>query len=365
LDRFEPIRRAGCGTLGILTGLAFLFSLASWLPHTLLAPFVAPQHIERPTAGFAVSLPLDWEFVDAADAEPEDWYDPEVVDDVQAHHEEVVADGGLLLARTRSPFAFHSCVLYDFSARAADQPAWTSLDHVPTDARDWTTDSAWAWDVQTTSLQVRAGHALRADVRWADGWKSSHYYYMEGTRWFLLECVTEDRPPDDRWLSIAETLEFLPLDVAEPAPQRIERPEAGFATTFPWSWRVEDAEMVDPEDWYDPEAVDDVAAIHAEELDAGLLLKARALLPHEPTYQVCDLYDITSLAEEPPAWTSLGDVWRYLLSYRGDPDVVRADAAIRGSLVGVAQRGRGFGPVAVTSRCGTQSSTWWNPSSNW
>ena len=25
-------------------------------------------------------------------------------------------------------------------------------------------------------------------------------------------------------------------------------------------------------------------------------------------------------------------------------------------------RGRGFGPVAVTSRCGTQSSTWWNPS---
>ncbi len=29
---------------------------------------------------------------------------------------------------------------------------------------------------------------------------------------------------------------------------------------------------------------------------------------------------------------------------------------------GVAQRGRGLGPVAVTSRCGTQSSTWWTPS---
>ena len=28
----------------------------------------------------------------------------------------------------------------------------------------------------------------------------------------------------------------------------------------------------------------------------------------------------------------------------------------------VVQRGRGFGPVAVTSRCGTQSSTWWKPS---
>ena len=25
------------------------------------------------------------------------------------------------------------------------------------------------------------------------------------------------------------------------------------------------------------------------------------------------------------------------------------------------QRGSGFGPVAVTSRCGTQSSTWWKP----
>ncbi len=39
-------------------------------------------------------------------------------------------------------------------------------------------------------------------------------------------------------------------------------------------------------------------------------------------------------------------------------------APIRSCLVGVAQRGSGFGPVAVTSRCGIQSSTWWNPSSN-
>ena len=30
----------------------------------------------------------------------------------------------------------------------------------------------------------------------------------------------------------------------------------------------------------------------------------------------------------------------------------------------IGHRGSGFGPVAVTSRWGTQSSTWWNPSSN-
>lgn len=275
-------------------GLAFLAGLATWLPHAVLAPFVAPQHIERPEAGFAVSFPLDWEYADIGVASPDEWWDRDKVEDVQAHHDQIVADGGLLLARTRSPFAFHSCVLYDITEWATEPPALTSLAHLPTDARDWKDDSDWAWDVRTTYLELPAGQALRADVRWAGGLNESSYHYLEGTRWFRLACATVDPPPEDRWLSIAQSFEFLPMDAAEPAPRRIEHPEAGLALTLPHGWQVVDAEGLEPEEWYDPQAVDDVQEYHAARLAGGLLLMSRALLPDEPTYQSCDLWALTS-----------------------------------------------------------------------
>jgi hypothetical protein len=289
--------RVGCGTFGafgVLTGLAFLAGLATWLPHTVLAPFVPPQHVERPEAGFAVSFPLDWEYADIGVVSPDEWWDRDKVEDVQAHHEQVVADGGLLVARTRSPFAFHFCVLYDITEWAAEPPAWTSLAHVPTDARDWTDDSDWAWDVRNTYLELPAGRSLRADVLWASGTKASDYFYVEGTRWFQLDCGTEDRPPEDRWQSIADSFEFLPVDAAEPAARRIEHPEAGLALTLPYGWQIEDAEGLELEDWYDSEAYDDVREHHAAKLAGGLLLKTRAFLPDEPTYQSCDLWEYTS-----------------------------------------------------------------------
>ncbi len=148
--------------------------------------------------------------------------------------------------------------------------------------------------MRTTYLELPPGQVLRADVLWASGTKASDYFYMEGTRWFRLGCSTEDRPPEDRWLAIAESFEFLPADAAEPAPRRVEHLEAGLAVTLPYGWQVEDAEGLEPEDWYDPRAYDDVQEHHAARLAAGLLLSVRALLPDEPTYQNCDLWEYTS-----------------------------------------------------------------------
>jgi hypothetical protein len=295
-DRFDRIRRSAvsAGFAGVATGLVFLLGLASWLPHTLLAPFVPPQHVDRPAAGFAISLPLDWESADIAESDPEALWDGERVGDVRAFHEQVVADGGVLLARTRSPFVHHACVLSDISDLAAEPPTWTSLAHVPSDAQSWTTGTEWAWDVRTKRLELPAGGVVRADVLWADGTTESSYFYMEGTRWFQLSCASEDRPPEDHWLTIAETFEFRPVDVADPAPQRIERPDAGLALTLPYGWQVADASGLEPEEWYDLQSYDDVQAHHAAKLDAGLLLKARAFQPDEPILQYCDLWGYTS-----------------------------------------------------------------------
>ena len=42
-----------------------------------------------------------------------------------------------------------------------------------------------------------------------DGTDSREYLFTDRTTWFRLSCSSTD-PPDDRWLSIAETFEFLP-----------------------------------------------------------------------------------------------------------------------------------------------------------
>jgi hypothetical protein len=61
------------------------------------------------------------------------------------------------------------------------------------------------------------------------------------------------------------------------------------------------------------------------------------------------------------------DTWEVLAAFSrsitaatdDDPPGQVQEPAEGGRLV---HRGRGFGPVAVTRRCGTQSSTWWTPS---
>jgi hypothetical protein len=52
-------------SIAMVIGVSFLLSSFSWVPSSVLAPFVGPQRIERPDAGFAISLPIDWEHHDA------------------------------------------------------------------------------------------------------------------------------------------------------------------------------------------------------------------------------------------------------------------------------------------------------------
>lgn len=203
---------ASVGGIAALVGLIFLLSSFSWVPSTVLAPIVGPQRVERPADGYAVSLPFDWEHADArsirADGTEDEWWDREKVDPVR-YHAAFVEDGGLLMARPRSPFVDETCRVYDFSAFALMPPAWSTMDDAELFYASSPADPE-AIETQTAVMDLPAGPALCIDLVMRNGDEWRDYLFTDGTRWYVLSCGAPGFAPDGRWLSIAETFEFLP-----------------------------------------------------------------------------------------------------------------------------------------------------------
>jgi hypothetical protein len=70
--------------------------------------------------------------------------------------------------------------------------------------------------IETSSLDLPAGPAIRHrfESEWGAG---ASYLLSDGFDVFFLACVGKDLP-DDRWLSIAESFEFLPTESPTPTP---------------------------------------------------------------------------------------------------------------------------------------------------
>jgi len=62
-----------------------------------------------------------------------------------------------------------------------------------------------------TDADLAAGRAAALDVLYDDGRASREYLFTDTTAWLRLSCVSNE-PPDERWLSVAETFEFLPAE---------------------------------------------------------------------------------------------------------------------------------------------------------
>jgi len=62
--------------------------------------------------------------------------------------------------------------------------------------------------IETSTLELPAGPAIHYAIE-SEGNVGSGYLFSDGFDRFFLTCLGAD-PPDDRWLSIAETFEFLP-----------------------------------------------------------------------------------------------------------------------------------------------------------
>jgi hypothetical protein len=65
--------------------------------------------------------------------------------------------------------------------------------------------------VGSVALQLPSGPAGRVDLLFEDWLAISRYHFSDGNAWYYLQCGAQE-PPDDRWLSVAETFEFLPQE---------------------------------------------------------------------------------------------------------------------------------------------------------
>jgi hypothetical protein len=173
---------------GAYIGIAFFaaFTLDDYVQlipdgETDVGPVIESGRIERPEPGFAVTFPDDWT-VQAISP---------------AYSDEVAAGAGaegliisLLVGSDEDTEV--GCALFESLSR------WASVD-------------AFVDGTTAEAVDLPAGTAARVDEVGQDGSLGTLYHYAEDGRWFALGCYADD-PPDDNWLSIAETFEFLPVE---------------------------------------------------------------------------------------------------------------------------------------------------------
>jgi hypothetical protein len=185
--------------LSIVETLKFLPDETTGSPP--LSPMLGGGRIERPAEGFAVTFPDDWmvEEVTPENAHCFNDCDPEsrAIQTFVLWADRPAGDG--------------ACVVIDFTLQAAEPPAWTTLREA--------TEGRWAgWKADPTLMgpefafrDLPSGPIGLLRATDTDGATRNAYVLTDSKAWFLLECWAAD-PPDDRWLSIAETFEFLAVE---------------------------------------------------------------------------------------------------------------------------------------------------------
>ena len=101
------------------------------------------------------------------------------------------------------------CSAHDMGRTPQDR-GWQGLD----DMAEWDAGKSGGKEGWEQSfLDLAAGRTLRIDreVESTDMPHSTRYVFTNGGSWAILSCYAAD-PPADRWLSIAETIEFLPAE---------------------------------------------------------------------------------------------------------------------------------------------------------
>jgi hypothetical protein len=172
--------------------------------------------IEIADQGIAMTFPAAWS-VEKPTPTVHPWL---YADDEPAEAQSFVP----LLWATTEQAGYGECSLIDFTRFAEEPPAWTTLDEaVEFEVGFRQEDDDWT-DVYSTYDEFALGRVGRVDATHDEGRSLSIYFFTDSDRWYSLDCRSH-APPEDRWLSIAESFEFL-------AAQEVASPEAGpFAPT--------------------------------------------------------------------------------------------------------------------------------------
>jgi hypothetical protein len=141
--------------------------------------------VESPHFGFAMTLPSEWV---AAGSGPRGG---------PPH------DDGAYISVLYAFRGADSCRLLDLW-RDADGEGWTTVE----DMQQPTAIGHFGPDAETTYLELPAGRSARLDWSRPDGVSGTAYAFTDGSAWWRLDCASTE-PPDDGWLSVAESFEFL------------------------------------------------------------------------------------------------------------------------------------------------------------
>ena len=151
------------------------------------------QRVEVPEAGFAVAFPVDWEVSIDTSGLTGDGGSFAVVSGREAASD-VTCEVYLYGPCTGTPFG--DC------AAALDEVAARMVAFFADDESSSRTD-------ESTAMELAAGYAVRVDTEWiGERVFGSWYLLTDGKVHDALLCRGSERP-EDRWLSIAESFEFL------------------------------------------------------------------------------------------------------------------------------------------------------------
>ncbi|MFO7532263.1 MAG: hypothetical protein R6W93_07345 [Candidatus Limnocylindrales bacterium] len=165
-------------------------------------PVLPTGRIEMPETGFAVTFPDDWTVRQVT---------PEA--HAQLFSEFDAADRALrtALLYAEPPESDGDCTVVDFTRLAEVPPAWTTISAATGEFLAGVANDPRFAEPQSTIEDLPAGRTGHITATDTDGWYFGAYFFTDGAAWLDLDCWSPD-PPDDGWLSIAETFESLPAE---------------------------------------------------------------------------------------------------------------------------------------------------------
>jgi hypothetical protein len=191
VSRRRPERRdlARGVYVGLAMVAAFLISdryeLVPW-GETDIGPVIESGRIERPDDGFAVTFPDEWTAYEASTE-----YNEEALTGTAAEDRLAAIIVGVD-AETGA-----GCVVFGLTRFAS--------------AAGWSTVEGKVAETEAVPIELPAGPAARHDAVDQAMRHEAQYTFVNEGEWFMLSCDSS-LPFDVRWLSVAETFEFLPAE---------------------------------------------------------------------------------------------------------------------------------------------------------